>query len=261
MTSDTQLKFPLKSDETIEREIDSLEESFTSLIVSIEKKLDESRDGVRAVLRTLSALPQKLNSVFSSLLEKSSPFECASHYHIIFKLNKVWNFIDFKLLEHVIKMHGDKELKLAMDEYSTRLREFLSSTTIDQLIVNWGNKSKNLQPTTVDQHPEIKLIVSMGKDPKKCTLDELDCLQRRIGSCTLPLSETAMILYAIYLSSVTVVWLVAEEDASSFSIALSKLIDNDFIEQFGIEFVSLEDRILYPTNEVVPLYLVQVLSI
>lgn len=235
-----------KSADVIKKEIDGLQDEFYSLIIGTKKQLDYDKKAIADVHDTLVFLPDDLKDIYSPLLDKRYHIlqKCDSHGNFFSKLNECWNFIDFDLLKRIIEKHGDARLNSAMKRYLDDLRKFRESTTVYQLIKIWKPKCR---PSDISDESR-EFVMSLKQDPKTCTIEMLDDL--RNDTCTaIRLSKTAMILFIITDGSVKVVWLVAEKHVDLFS-ALIKTKYSVSIENYGIEFLSLDGYILYPVNEV-----------
>lgn len=226
----------------IKEKVEDLTDKFFSLIKHTKSQLDLKKEKIDDVHDTLVYLPQDLSAIYSPLLEKDyhALEKCNSHRDFFSKLRDCWNFIDFDLLERIIKVHGDASLKSEMKCYLKELRQFCESTTVYDLIKTWKPKL----PLNISEELEEFIVVLRKENPKTCTIQMLDNLRHE--TCTaIRLSKTAMILYRIAGGSVKVVWLVAKKHDSLFS-GLIKTKYSVIIDQYGIEFLSLDNRILYP---------------
>lgn len=238
----------------IEREIEILHDKFHALISDFRKQLESERKEVADVHETLLSLPLNLQVIYSDDLDEMfhSLEKCKTHREFFFKLNNCWNFIDFELLERIVRKHGGDKLKSAMIRYIDELREFRQTTTVHQLVQGW---EPTYRPFEFDKQKYKEYITRLKRDSQSCTLEELEALRKdtrnSIGYRTL--STAAMILHEIRIGSVTVVWLVAEEDVGILMESISELIKTSRFEpinRYGIEFLSLDDYVLYPKEEV-----------
>lgn len=239
----------------IKREIKSLHRKFHSLIKYFREKFE--RVEVTDVHDTLLSLPPDLQAIYSPVLDKMfhELEKCESHKEFFSKLNDCWNFIDFDLLEPIVEEHGDNELKSAFETYRKELELFRQSTTVYQLIEIWKPKFRShLSDIPEKSRDDCKMFVSrLDKDAKAFTVQELDHFRRNAFDFVHPLSVAAVILHNIIISSVTIAWLVAKENVDILSKFISELIHTSpsaFIDSHGIVFLSLDDYILYPVDEV-----------
>lgn len=238
--------------DAIQQEIETLHDKFHALIKDLRERLDSEKKKIADVHDTLLSLPPHLNIVYLPVLEGMlhSLEKCESHRDFFLKLNTCWNFIDFELLERIVKKHGGEELKSAMNRYLDDVRKFRKCTSVHQLVEGWGSAYRPF-----DKEKYKKYVAQLERDPKTCTLEELEVLRKdtRYSICEQPLSTAAMILHELAAGSVTVVWLVSEEYVEILLVSISELIktsQSDFIDRYGISFLSLDGHILYPVEEV-----------
>lgn len=241
---------------TIENEIKSLHKKFCFLIKDFREQLDsDQKKTIADVQDTLLSLPQNVHAIYSPILDKmlDSLEKCKSFRAFFFKMNDCWNFIDYDLLKPFIEEHGNADLKSAMNTYLEELNQFCQSTTVYQLITIWKPKYPKSY-TSFSQEEDRKLFMSrLDRDPKTYTVQQLDHFRRDTIEFVRPLLTCAMILCDIRPGSLTLLWLVAEKDVSVFSSSISarvNTIHSEFVDQHGIVFLSLDDYILYPVEEV-----------
>ena len=242
-----------KDPDTIRVEIDSLHKKFRSLIKDLTKQLENSRGiEMEDVHDTLLNLPQHLHVIYSPILDEKfhSLEKCKSYREFFFKMNDCWNFIDPDLLESIIEEHGSDGLKSAMKVYAKELEMFRQSTTVHQLIEMWQPK---FPKSSISDIPEVShehcksLVTRLDRDARMYTIQELDCFRREAQKFAHPLSISAMILYDIISGSVTIVWLVSEDDIDTVSQLVPELVKtSSFIEQHKIVFLSFDGYIQYP---------------
>lgn len=237
--------------DVIEREVKRLCDDFEKLIKRVTIHLRSEKKELHEVYDTLLALPRELAVTYSKTLTKDRFGKCECNRELFLKLNECWSFIDFDLLDRIIKDHGNEKLRTDMISYRGEICKFRRSTTVYDLIESW--KSTYL-PSDVSQKYK-ELVAQLDQDPEKCTVEELESIRKKTSNsiCDQPLSIAAMILHEITYGSVTVVWLVAAESADTLSKSISQLIEtshSDFIDRYKIEFLSLDDYILYPVDEV-----------
>ncbi len=68
----------------------------------------------------------------------------------------LWNFIDYALLEYIIKHHGSPAIQQEMKEYVSELFNFQQKTTIAELIENWPGRY-HIPPTHCNVSAKIDL--------------------------------------------------------------------------------------------------------
>lgn len=236
----------------VKKDIDDLHGRFMSLLSDLKKQLDPEGKDVSALHETLMALPDSIESAYHQFIEDKfhSLDRCDSNKNFFWIMRSCWNFIDTDILEYIIEKHGSKELKSAVTSYHTELEEFRKSTSVHQLVTIWGRRYK---PSDIpDGFTAFKARVN--KKAKTCSVQELDSLRNELlFACPLSNTCAAMYLHDITTGSVTVVWLVAMENVNILLKSIAQLIEtsySDFIDCYKIEFLCLDDYILYPVDEV-----------
>lgn len=247
--------------DTTKKEITVLCKKFQSLTYSLQEQLESNELSV--VRKTVFFLPQPLEKVYSPFLGKKIRHitRCTSHFEMFFIVQKCWNFIDPELLEHIIEEHGDRDLKSAMKSYHEDLVEFRKSTTVHRLVRNWGHKYK---PGDIpDEYKKYvgDCVAKLHLNPETCTLEKLESLRNDVAlyiGCH-PLSKScAAMMHQCHIaaSSVIVVWLVALETVDIVYVLSKPVLQ--LIDRYAIEFLCLDDYIIYPLEEVSTQYEIDV---
>ena len=101
--------------------------------------------------------------------------------------SSVWNFIDYHLMEYIIKKFGNEDLKRRMAQYIRDLLTFETCTTITQLIEVW-NKQDSVPKDCNDATATVKI----DKDPTHVTVFDLNMFRKKLcGEIWPRLSEYA----------------------------------------------------------------------
>ena len=253
-----------RDDNATKKEITTLSEEFQSLTHRLLEQLEPNRDDPKLsvhfgdIRNTVLFLPQPLEKVYSPLFGKQVE-RCKSHFEMLCIIKEFWNFIDPELLEHIIKRLGDRDLKSAMKSYCEDLVKFRKSTTVNRLVRNHKFKYNEEDISDECKKHVCDCVAKLHLDPETCTLEELESLRNNIAyyiGCH-PLSESCVAMARMHLcrmaaSSVVVVWLVALETVDIQAV-LSKPIPHQFIttiDRHAIEFLCLDNYIIYPLEEV-----------
>ena len=145
--------------------IERLEEQFSSLETRFLSEMNANSELSPAILvNSLTLLPialrteyQKFVSENLKTLEKAESIEEIFHH-----LNLHFTFIDYRLLEHLIKKYGSEQLKTGMSAYAGAIQVFLDETTVQQLMDHWPGQ-RDIPP-----HFE-ELIAVIDEDPSTYT--------------------------------------------------------------------------------------------
>ena len=189
----------------IASKIETLEDQFDDLQTRIIDELS-TKPGitVQNLLSKLTRLPLSLREEYqSSIAERISSMSTETHINKLFivHLNPLTSFIDYGLIEHVVKKFCGDNLRKDMQSYCCDVQTFMKQTTIQQLIDFWPGKQQAPEKFEV-------LKAKIGKNASTCTLDEINALRRRFCA-ELQLSEVVFCLIALEESNSFIIsWLV-----------------------------------------------------
>ena len=217
-------------------EIEEFEDRFRDLAYDAKVGIEE-RTPIRKFRHALQLLPLSIRHDHRQFLENSLPnIDKAENIDEIFRyLNLYWNFIDYHLLEYVIKKFGNKSLKAKMAKYVRDLAEFRKNTTIAQ--VCRFAKSWSIRPD-LPQHFST-LRTKFSKSAAEYTLEELE--QFRLNFCrefSLSLSESvAMLAAGVTDGSVIISWHIPSSFVDDLTAAIFSHPRSFFEEQLVVEIV------------------------
>ena len=224
------------SDESadVASKIETLEDQFNNLQTRIINELSAKPDvTVREVLSQLTSLPLSLRKEYESSIAKRIPSmrtETQVNELFIVHLNPLTSFIDYRLIEHVIRKFGSDGLKIDMQSYCCDMQTFMQHTTIKQLI--------NYFPGQPEIPPKFSLVeAKIGEDASKCTLEQLNTIRRRYCS-EVKLSEIIFHLVAVVESNSFIVrWIIPLALVSDI-MKSSQNLDKRFYQKY-IKITSL----------------------
>ena len=149
------------------QQIEEFENRFEGLTYDAQVEIREKRTPVRKFQHTVVLLPLSIRADHHQFLEKNLlNIERAESIDEIFMyLNLYWTFIDYQLLEHIIRKHGSDYSKAKMEEYVQDLDKFKSTTTIRQIC---GLARKLCSRPDLPQHFAL-LSTKFEKDPSEYT--------------------------------------------------------------------------------------------
>ena len=196
--------------------IEDFEDQFRNLQKEILRQLIASNVNTLTVINSLTLLPTKLKKEYEKAITESLPSleEKGTLQKLFFRLNPLFSFIDYGLLEYIIKEYGDDLLKKDMKTYCNDIRLFMKQTTIKELI--------DCLPGQKETPPNFEVIkAKIGEDASKCTLEQIDTLRKRFCAQA-RLSEIIFCLIAL-------------EDSNSFIVSwlVPSILVPDLIESAG----------------------------
>ena len=228
------------SDQDVESEIEELEAQFRDLHACILKELEESKAlDIQKVLHALTLLPTKLKSEYQKLILDKLPTLRSekSISELFLHLNPLFSFLDYSLLEYIIKVFGSTSIKDRMKSYCHEIRNFMSRTTVQQLIDYW--------PREEEIAPNIsKMVATIEKDPQTCNLVELDAIRRKICIRARLFDVICAVVSIKNSHSFLVTWGVPSVLAPDMIKSL-ELADGSFFSENDINTLSVGDKLVY----------------
>ena len=151
-------------------------ETFDSLSASLLEYLSENGVKATEVRNHIAALPTALIREAGSILDKDADRldEKKTLTGLYTFLNQsMWNFLDYHLLEYVIKKFGGDSLKSRMKQYVCKLEAFENHTSIHDLMEFWLGQGRT--PVGFSE-----AALKIDRDPKHCTVAELNALRQKL---------------------------------------------------------------------------------
>ena len=158
-------------------------------------------------------------------------------------LNPLISFIDYGLIEYVIKKFGSDALKRDMRSYCSEMIVFMKETTIKQLI--------NHLPGQPEIPPKFSLIeAKISRNASECTLEELNTIRKRFCS-EVKLSEIVFHLVAVVESNSFIVrWIVPSALVSNV-VRSTKHVNLSFYLEYRITSFTLDGMWLFISKTVI----------
>ena len=229
--------FPLD----ISKRIETLEEQFDCLHDRLVTELSEGGASVDQVLRALTKLPLAFRKEYESTIQSMLP-ELEKRQvirNLFYRLNPLFNFIDYELLQHLVSKFGSQELKQEMTSYTAKVQLFKKITTISELIDYWPG----LEVPQID----YKILrAKFADDPKSYTLEKLDNFRNRFYN-KLRLSDFVAVSILILLepaNSFVAEWFIPTVVVLELMEVFSQ-VDRTFFLAEQILKLSLDERTLY----------------
>lgn len=149
-----------------------------------------------------------------------------------------WNFMNYFLLERVIRAYGepDPELQNDMGAYIRKLQEFRKSTLIHKFV--------EYSPRLVD-NVKVKLfcnfvVKKMKLNWEESTLEDIECVKKLITQKFL-LPKWLMSLKKYQRGCVAITWLMSSVIASDVMVDIGN-IDSEFFKEHHIEDITLDEK-------------------
>jgi hypothetical protein len=241
LTQDQAKSVPWEKSIDIDVTIENFESQVRFLQKEILHQLVENNVDTLAVINSLTLLPLKLRKEYEKAIQQLVPFfsNKESINKLFIHLNPLFSFLDYGLLEYIIKVYGSDTLVQDMTTYSSDMCIFMKETTIKQLI--------NHLPGQTEIPPKFSLIeAKIGEDASKCSLEQLNTIRKRYCS-EVELSEIVFHLVAVVESNSFIIrWLVPSALVDDI-VKSARYVDQSFYQEYKITSLTLalDGRCLY----------------
>ena len=231
----------IKELEDIAGKIDNLKSQFDHLQKQIKYELSINEDiSVEMIIHSLTTLPPTLKGE-CELIAKSMPTMGKEKQvnDLICLLNPLFSFMDFGLIELLIKRFGSDYLKKDMRCYHNKMKLFMKETTIKQLI--------NQLHSQLEVPSKFSLIeAKIGQDASECTLEQVDVIKKQYCS-ELHLSEMMLHLNAVAdlkFNSFIVKWLISSDIIPTI-MKFTRAMKLNFFDEHKITSLTLDGMWLH----------------
>ena len=225
----------------VSKKIETLEEQFDCLHDRLVTELSERGASVDQVLRALTKLPFTFRKGYEGTILNMLPDLEKREIirNLFYRLNPLFTFIDYELLQHLVSKFGSQELKQEMTSYAEKVQLFKKVTTISELIDYWPGLK-------VPQIDHKMLRAKFEADPKSYTLEKLDYFRNHFYN-ELRLSQFVSVSILMLLepaNSFIAMWFVPTLVSEDLIKAIGQ-IDRAFLEAEQILELSLDEKTLY----------------
>ena len=197
---------------------------------------------VPKVLQALTLLPISLRKELEKSIKELLPSlrQEDSFSELFLHLNSLISFIDFSLLEYIIKKFCSNDLQTEMKSYHSAMQIFMRQTTVAQLMDHW--------PGEQEVPPNFSMLIAkIDEDPATYTLEKLDKLRRKYCART-KLSDVICVMIGMKeSSSFIVIWQVPLIVCQELKLATHEITSSFFIEE-SITSIVLSGDQLYPRS-------------
>ena len=156
------------------------------------------------------------------------------------RLTIYWDFLNYRLLEHVVRNFGNEDLKDQMQDYVDELSAFKKTTRLCDFINSW--------PCKDDRPPEEglrKVVVKMHQEWTQCTLQDVESFKMALIH-KLFLPEFELILQKAEEGCVCVTWLTSPSIATLLQQNLTN-IETEFFTELKVKALTIDGQDCYPS--------------
>ena len=181
--------------QAITEEATQLQEQFVTVLahtkIHLMKKEAQSQSFLIEFKVILTSLPLSTRHQHLHFLKEEEPqiWEAMNTYKVFKILEPYWNYVDYALLEYLIKEFGTDELQQEMKRYIAQLERFEKKTSVKDF--NLAVKDNRVLPA------HFKTVtLPQSKDPAKCSLYEVRQLKNEV------VNRSSLTGYTVYLQGV-----------------------------------------------------------
>ena len=220
----------------VEEEISHLDERYADLRSSTHLHMVERESESSTFLRmfriTILEIPQREQAQYPCLFENSHQIHTARNVSMIFDIIRPYtNYMNYELLQWIIKKFGNTPLKEEMRGYIVELETFEVKTTIMEFT------SATTHSTEI---PECykSVTIKMNEDPLRCTLHKIrEFIKKELARKSF-LHPHAIMVQQLAISSVVVKLGIPSSSLAHLSLAF----DREFQKAHSILTVNLEGK-------------------
>ena len=191
--------------------------------------------------QNLMTLPHSISKQHEEfIIGKHSIFKQAESIEDIFlHLNFYLSFLDFSLLEHIIKHFGSPGLQQKMNRYSRDIELFRTETPVADIIPHLSGR-----PEPPPQFVRLKMKLNL--DPRTCTLEDLEQHRKKFGS-EFSLSKFAFFLMELGEGSLVQICLIPSDIVPTLKDRIQQKSVTFFLE-LDILKLSVNKECFYPSS-------------
>ena len=222
---------------TISQQTQDLEDEFNDISIRTYDKIEKDYTVNRFKAR-LMTLPIKYKEEHKEFFEQmAKELDGESTINCIWrKLSEYWNFMNYTLLENLIRNIGDHSLKQNMKSYLSSLESFRRNTRLCDFAKHCPVVES--RPSEADLK---EFVLHLKLDWETCTLEQLEELKGHIIRKFL-LPSFALILKKVSHGSLIVTWLLPAQIASTLVQDLENTDNKGFFKEYKIECMTIDGK-------------------
>ena len=219
----------------VKARIDQFNNRFHKLKNSTREYLEKQKIPVKEVADALTSLSHDAGEVHEKFLQShlEDLFKAADHDLLFGRMNFHWNYLNYHMLDHLVKRFDIKEVKSEMEVYKSDLKSFREVTPLSVFCKVHKKKTE----------PQKKFREVVAKfnwpDSKEVTLEVVEEF-RQAYAHYYSLWEFAMMLEEVRPGSFIVTWLVPESVIGMLHVDIPiELLKEFFVTELEVAGVSV----------------------
>ncbi len=232
------------------------------LIEQQTKKLDEEFRSLVGLARAAILLQDHQPSDFMEKVSRLGPDHQAEHRSFIkedlinlpqtatvdkiwISLNTYWNYLNYGLLEHVIKEFNIKDLEQKLKSYVEKLKTFKRDTKLCDFVQYCRRRHDHVPSIDKLKKLEVKMD---HPDWSRCTLWEVEEFKRTLISKFFFPNEFLLIFKEATDGCICITWLILPTVATALHRGFIST-SSEFFKENGIVAVTLDGQQCYPMKD------------
>ena len=199
------LKDEKESEAMIRIRKSQLESKFTDLVVAAQKDMTKNNVDIERLCHSILLLPHDLKDEHKRVIKEiKAELKCAkSVKDVFYAMDDYWDFLNYSLLQHIIKECASEEMKKEMYEFAQEVITFRKVTRLHIFSKLFKRKPKKANEKF------RKLVTEHDIDLKTATLERVEEIRQDICS-ELSLPDFSLEIAAVESGSLVITWLVPQ---------------------------------------------------
>ena len=192
--------FPAAGVTSIFAEVADIQQHFRRILLNLRQLFKKENIDLASFKNDALLLPasEKLKEIPLLHNSRRQIRDASSFEDVIGIFDSYWSYLDYRLLEIIVKMLRNGKLCQSMQYYSEKVEHFKSQHTVDDFIKVWNGRKSS--PPGFAQFQ-----VQFGRTSKECTLQQIDAMTICVH---FSLQPSAVLLNGISCEPLTITWLV-----------------------------------------------------
>ena len=182
-----------------------MEESFAKLLLTTSTELETLKapvDNVCLYLTSLSVSKQENAPYFDKYTAALMSESSISGMFTILRRNGDFNFLNFRLLQLVVKEFGNQDLEAQVEKYGVKVDEFMRETKLTDFLRVWRGQAAH--GSVLNRQ---LLVVKLDREWPKATLSYIACIEKYLAN-EFELHDFIFRFSQAHPGCVSLVWLI-----------------------------------------------------
>ena len=213
---------------------------FDDLVFHAQNDMITNRVDPQRLLQSIVRLPYELkkeHKKFTKEMEEDLK-EAKSIKDIFYTANGYWDFLNYSLLQHVIKRHASDDIKEKMERYVQEIRTFREKTCFSTFSKAYK------KPKKIDQRFR-ELVSELNIDWSTATLEDVEHFRSDLCK-ELSLIDFSLQLAVVKQGSVVITWLVPQSLVAHIQKSIT--LSSQTMKKHHVTRLTVDGFITYDSN-------------